>query len=111
MVTDSGKKVVLKGKANCPLNDFGMCSMEFSNFFIPRGKYDVIDTDYKSFAIVHSCGHKLEVFKYDWVWILTRNPLVPNSPKWNEMASKMSSIIQTKFKVDKDSSRKVYTDF
>merc|ERR1711962_457469 len=35
--------------------------------------YNILDTDYSSYAIVYSCSEKLLVFKTELLWILTRD--------------------------------------
>jgi lipocalin len=41
------------------------------NLFPVRGKYNVIETDYNSFAIIYSCTDYF-IFKKEYAWVLSR---------------------------------------
>eukprot|EP00347_Sterkiella_histriomuscorum_P009378 403341439 len=60
----------IRGQANCKGSK---CKVKFDQFFIPTGNYNVLDTDYTNYAIVHSCTNFLfGLFKSEIVWVLGR---------------------------------------
>jgi hypothetical protein len=46
--------------------------VEHLGTFIPEADYNVIDTDYNSYAIVHTCNLFLGFKKMEFMWVLTR---------------------------------------
>eukprot|EP00347_Sterkiella_histriomuscorum_P010223 403377127 len=75
----------IKNRARYPDGSFGgimgrvvcrqaECRAKFDQFFIPAGKYMVLDTDYNTYAIVYTCAQYLfGVFKQENVWVLSRS--------------------------------------
>lgn len=83
----------IQGEAYCEGTD-GNCFVKFP--WIPRGPYQVLDTDYTTYSVVYTCKDFLFVLK-ETVWILTRvtNPdsaivttarasLTSNAPYYNQ---------------------------
>ena len=93
---DDGTIDWLKGTARCSNWQLGHCGVRFSAFQ-PWGNYDVLSTDYTSYVIVYSCtGILADAFKLDFVWILTRDPLVPGSQEYTDMQTKAYDIMAEK---------------
>ena len=40
----------------------------------PEGDYKVIATDYKSYSVVYGCMSVLDLFSFENLWIITRDP-------------------------------------
>ena len=91
---DSGEIDYVIGSAQCSNWTSGQCQVKF-NMFQPWGAYNVLQTDYTSYTIVYSCsGILANMIKLDWMWILTREPLVPNSQEWLDMQALTYGIIE-----------------
>ena len=58
--------------------------------------YNIIDTDYTSYAIVYSCNSKLFLFKSELLWILTREKNPPSSVINRAMAIIRANGIDTR---------------
>ena len=64
------EKQTIDGIATCKGS---ICKVKFNNFFIPVGNYNVLDTDYTNYAIVHSCRNQFfGLFRSEVMWILSR---------------------------------------
>ena len=40
-------------------------------WFLPNFDYRILETDYETFALIHSCNILLG-WKWEWTWVLTR---------------------------------------
>ena len=60
----------------------------------------VVDTDYEGYAIVYECGISLGFQRTEKLWIMTRDAIVRDSSKFNDMWNKVSPKIQALFKTD-----------
>ena len=62
------------------------------------GNYQVIDTDYISYAVVYSCGNTLanSIRLSEYVWLLSRDPLEEGSSDYNTFISNMETIMDAK---------------
>ena len=69
--------------------------------FDPEAPYTVIDTDYENYSIVHSCDVALGIYKYDLVWVLTRQAFPKTSTSFNKMKSTVIKAMVDSFKADK----------
>ncbi|CDW81114.1 apolipoprotein d [Stylonychia lemnae] len=59
----------INGRATC---NGSRCKVKF-DWYIPTGPYNVVDTDYTSYAIVYSCTNFIfGLFKSENLWILSR---------------------------------------
>lgn len=38
-----------------------------------RGKYDIIETDYNTYALIYSCSKRFGFIKNEYAWILSRS--------------------------------------
>ena len=68
----------IKGTGYCPNGD-GHCFVSFFGPTPTRSNYEVVETDYKTYSIVYSCG-PLKSF----LWLLTRTP-VASDALYNQM--------------------------
>ena len=48
-----------------------------------------METDYTSYAIVHSCNVYFGVYKFELYWVLTRQAFENGSKAWNDMQTKI----------------------
>ena len=48
-------------------------SLDFGHWVIP---FDVIDTDYENYALIHSCSHWsfTGIGRWQYIWLLVREP-------------------------------------
>ncbi|CDW82602.1 UNKNOWN [Stylonychia lemnae] len=68
-ILENGDVYTISGRATCQGAD---CKVKF-DWYIPTGSYNVVDTDYTSYAIVYSCSNFLfGLFKAEYAWILAR---------------------------------------
>ena len=69
---DNDKLDSIVGSAHCSKFNKGQCGVKF-NFFQPYGSYDVVATDYNSYAIVYSCTPLLaNSLGIEYLWVLSR---------------------------------------
>ena len=61
----------IRGKATQPDGNSGALKVKLGTF-IPEANYNVIDTDYDSYAIVHTCDLFLGFKRMEFMWVLTR---------------------------------------
>ena len=47
------------------------------SWFSPRGPYWILETDYDSYALVLSCTPILDVYRFEYAWLLSRTPTLP----------------------------------
>lgn len=64
---------------------------------MPGGPYRVIDTDYKTYTLVHSCSIFLGVYKMEYNWVLTRQVFETGSEAWKTMQKKVLALIKNKY--------------
>lgn len=75
-----GKRTVQEGTAYCAQDGTANCEVSF--FWWQQDKpsddehnYDVIETDYEKFTIVHSCSEYFwGLYTFELLWILARDP-------------------------------------
>ncbi|CDW76786.1 apolipoprotein d [Stylonychia lemnae] len=69
-VGSNGKAKSIDGRATC---QGAQCKVKF-DWYIPKGSYNVVDTDYTNYAIVYSCTNFFfGLFKVQYAWILGRS--------------------------------------
>ena len=55
----------------------GSLQVAFSSL-MPWANYDILETDYNNYAVVHSCQqYVFGLYKSEFSWILSREPLGP----------------------------------
>ena len=59
--------------------------------------YQVVDTDYTSYAIVYSCQNVLGVYHTENIYVLTRQALVKESEAWKKKVKDILKKIKEKF--------------
>lgn len=67
-----GKPKVAYGEAYCDRDGAANCHVRFSELS-PWGGYQVLDTDYDSYAVILSCT-SVGVYHWSWGWVLSRTP-------------------------------------
>ncbi len=64
-------------------------------FLSPFGDYNVVSTDYTSYVIVYSCSYLLpRALPTEYLWVLTREPLVIGTPEHEAMDLMTKGLIQ-----------------
>lgn len=58
-------------------DDEGNCNVKF--WWYPEGQYQVLDTDYTSFALVYGCDNWFGLFYTNQAWILSRTRTMSQS--------------------------------
>ena len=71
------------------------------NAFSPWQSYKVLETDYQSYAIVHSCSVSLGAWTYEDTQVLVRHPNVIDSRDWTKINNILPGSMQHVF-LDKD---------
>ena len=96
-----GQMTTTIGRATQTSDPFKLL-LSFSDSWIGKhikGDYQIVDTDYESFAVVYSCMD-LFVARAEFVWILSRTPEI-SQEKLNEL----TNIIADKTKISVDTIR------
>ena len=63
--------------------------------FPDGSNYDIIDTDYTSYSIVHSCDNIFGGLMYvEFVWFLAREPTI-SSTLYNSLLTKLKTAVPT----------------
>ena len=70
--TDETKEFPIFGKVK-PTGESGRFELTFSTVFA-KGTYDVLETDYKTYSVVYTCGTVAGFITTERVWILSREP-------------------------------------
>ena len=90
---DSDKLDSAVGNAYCSSFESGSCGVRF-NFFQPFGNYDIVATDYTSYAIVYSCSPFLaNAFCLEYLWVLSREAYDAESADTAAFYSQVLAII------------------
>ena len=66
----TGKMTGANGRATCAGNT-AQCRVSF--FWIDSGDYSVVSTDYSTYTIVRNCETFLWFFRWEIIWILSRD--------------------------------------
>ena len=83
-------------RAQCSFYRNGHCQVKFFELS-PWSDYKVIDTDLTSYSIVYGCDSFIAgMVKFEWLWVLTRDPLEVNSADWTTMQNTVFPSIQSK---------------
>lgn len=96
-------KAIIKNK-----NESNKLIVEFNvgprNLIKTTGNYNVIDTDYDTYALIYSCRHMFYVFKVEYAWILSRkrtlddaivNKLIEKLKSYTNKTDKLITADQT----------------
>jgi hypothetical protein len=59
--------------------------------YAPAGDYEVLDTDYFTYAIVYSCSN-FYLAKSEYIWVLTRAQFVDESLIYNALQTIKSKV-------------------
>ena len=72
----------------------GHCEVKFF-WLSPYGSYDVLATDYESYAIVYSCStYFANAYCLEWLWILSRDQYDTDSAEYVAFNTQMLAIIK-----------------
>ena len=75
----------------------GHCGVQFFSFLTTEYNYDVISTDYDTYTIINNRKfYPDKTFKREYMWILTREPLIEGTKEFDEMERKTYGIITEK---------------
>lgn len=95
---DGDEYKTVTGYAKC-VGDSAQCSVKFS-YFAPGGDYEVLDTDYDSYAVVWSC-YSFFLFHFEWSWILGRGTgLVYDADMFIDIVANKTSLLPDEFVKD-----------
>lgn len=97
----NGKYNSILGEAVKTEDQFRL-KVSFGDSFVSKlfkGDYRVVDTDYKSYALVYSCTDFI-FGKFYFVWVLAREPVLPEAT-----LQKITGEIHTKLGISKDELR------
>lgn len=66
-------------RTQCNTTEFNLNQFEWklSRFYPTWRNYSVMQTDYKTYAVIHSCREFAKFYKQEYVWVLTRQILNP----------------------------------
>ncbi|TNV75714.1 hypothetical protein FGO68_gene8636 [Halteria grandinella] len=67
-----------EGRAWCK-GDTAQCYVSF--FYIDKGDYSVVSTDYTSYTVVKNCQSFFWIFRYENYWILSRTETISEAAK------------------------------
>ena len=94
--SDTDKFDSIDGKAYCSKFNTGSCGVKF-NALQPAGAYDVVATDYNTYAIVYSCSAFFaNAFCLEYLWILSRQAYDEDSAEFAAFKSQASAMISEK---------------
>ena len=70
----------IEGTISCKVEKPSFCIVNF-DMGMP-GNYQVLSTDYSTYAVVYSCtGFLKDLFHFDFVWILSREATISDEKK------------------------------
>ena len=88
------KQASRAAKAKCSKTN-GQCYVSF--FFLDRGDYAILDSDFTNWAVVKNCQNVfLGLFRQEVVWILTRAPDTDTTAAYAAISAKYPSYDQAK---------------
>ena len=69
--------------------------MKLNRFFPTWRNYNVMSTDYSSYAVVHSCREYMKFYKEEFVWVLTREILNPieDEDEYNKIMTIVEDVL------------------
>ena len=69
----------------------GWLDVKFSKFS-PAWPYEIMDTDYETYALIYGCGGVSSLFSVENVWIMTREP-VASDELMAELEAKVAAAV------------------
>ena len=67
------------------------------NAFTPWQNFKVLETDYQSYAVVHSCTVSLGAWTYEDTQVLSKYPMAVNSRFWTKVNQIIPGVMKHKF--------------
>ena len=94
------KKLRQKAKARArisnPKTNDGRLDLKFSELQPFWGNYDLLETDYTSYAIIYSCTNLLGgLYRTEYAFVLSREPILEGTPAYHEMNAKVQRVFST----------------
>ena len=84
------------GKAQCSTFRSGLCQVKFFELS-PWSDYSILYTDYTTHTVVYGCDTFLmNAIKLEWLWSLTRVPLLIGSAAHTTMTDTVFKVIADK---------------
>ncbi|XP_006884345.1 PREDICTED: apolipoprotein D [Elephantulus edwardii] len=86
-IRDDGSLNQIEGEATVPdASEPAKLGVKFS-WLMPISPYWVLDTDYENYSVVYSCVSFIQLFHFEYAWILARTPSLPPETVSNLKAS------------------------
>ena len=90
-----GTRKVGFGRVDPDRPNEGAIQIKWTNWQPVWGAYDILQTDYDNYAVIYSCrAYWGGMFKYEYAWILMRQPHLRGSPEFKEIERKDKAILQ-----------------
>ena len=99
-VAADGDRVTVTGRARWSEVPLGKLEVKYGAF-APWQNYEILDTDYISYAIIHSCSVSLGAWKQEDTQILVRFPSAQDSRLWQKQYGLIQRSMDEAF-VDKE---------
>ena len=80
--------------AQCSAFQPGKCAVSPSKWFVPFSPYLVVNYDPEEYTLIYSCKNWFGgAFIVEDFWILTREAISISDPRWTELFTKYSDIL------------------
>ena len=86
-----------KGRLADPKLNDGRLDLKFSELQPFWGNYDILETDYESYAFIYSCTNLLGgLYRTEYAFVLSRTPIVSGTPAYAQINERMSRVYKEK---------------
>lgn len=93
------KRAYAKAKARIsnPVTNEGRLDLKFSDLQPFWGNYDILETDYDSYAIIYSCTNLLNgLYRTEYAFVLTRDVIYEGTPQHTALYNKVQNVFKSK---------------